>query len=121
MAQLDAREMYDVLQHRVCAQWRAAYAAPAVTTPLLCDILFRIPVRACVVGTHTYAHKTTNTHGPHSNTQVGELQHHMDQRISNIEKIFVTTVAPLVETLDILVRQQTENAALMAVRNANKP
>ena len=74
-----------------------------------------------VVGTHTYAHKTTNTHGPHSNTQVGELQHHMDQRISNIEKIFVTTVAPLVETLDILVRQQTENAALMAVRNANKP
>ena len=45
----------------------------------------------------------------------------MDQRISNIEKIFVTTVAPLVETLDILVRQQTENAALMAVRNANKP
>ena len=74
-----------------------------------------------VVGTHTYAHKTTNTHGPHSNAQVGELQHHMDQRISNIEKIFVTTVAPLVETLDILVRQQTENAALMAVRNANKP
>jgi len=68
IAQLDAREMYDVLQHRV-----------------------------------------------------GELQHHMDQRISNIEKIFVTTVAPLVETLDILVRQQTENAALMAVRNANKP
>ena len=78
--------------------------------------------RPCfVVGTHTYAHKTTNTHDPHSKTQVGELQHHMDQRISNIEKIFVTTVAPLVETLDILVRQQTENAALMAVRNANKP
>jgi ABC-type transport system involved in cytochrome bd biosynthesis fused ATPase/permease subunit len=53
MAQLDAREMYQVLQNRV-----------------------------------------------------GDLQHHMDQRISNIEKIFVTTMAPLVETLDILVRQQ---------------
>ena len=26
--------------------------------------------------------------------RVGDLQHHMDQRISNIEKIFVTTVAP---------------------------
>ena len=67
MAQLDAREMYEVLQNRVA-----------------------------------------------------DLQHHMDQRISNVEKIFVTTVAPLVETLDILVRQQTENAALLAVRNANK-
>jgi len=33
------------------------------------------------------------------------MQTHMDMRISNIEKIFVTTVAPLVETLDILVRQ----------------
>ena len=53
MAQLDAREMYQVLQNRV-----------------------------------------------------GDLQHHMDQRISNIEKIFVTTMAPLVATLDILVRQQ---------------
>jgi hypothetical protein len=53
MAQLDAREMYQVLQNRV-----------------------------------------------------DDLEHHMDQRISNIDKIFVTTMAPLVETLDILVRQQ---------------
>lgn len=44
------------------------------------------------------------------------MQGHMDMRISNIEKIFVTTVAPLVETLDILVRQHTENAALATVR-----
>eukprot|EP00293_Proteomonas_sulcata_P011511 CAMPEP_0184299562 /NCGR_PEP_ID=MMETSP1049-20130417/10151_1 /TAXON_ID=77928 /ORGANISM="Proteomonas sulcata, Strain CCMP704" /LENGTH=274 /DNA_ID=CAMNT_0026610037 /DNA_START=27 /DNA_END=847 /DNA_ORIENTATION=+ len=57
MSELDAREMYDVLQGRVTA-----------------------------------------------------MQEHMDLRISNIEKIFVTTVAPLVETLDILVKQQTENA-----------
>eukprot|EP00960_Hanusia_phi_P021302 629793-Hanusia_phi.AAC.1 len=48
--------------------------------------------------------------------RIGKMQKHMDSKISNIEKMFVTTVAPLVETLDILVRQQTENAALEHVR-----
>ena len=57
IAQLDAREMYDVLQHRVCAQWRAAYAAPAVTTPLL----FRIPVRACRLHAHVRAQNNQHT------------------------------------------------------------
>jgi hypothetical protein len=38
-------------------------------------------------------------------TQRGESQGKTPNNISNIEKIFVATVAPLVETMDILVRQ----------------
>lgn len=44
------------------------------------------------------------------------MQAHMDMRISNIEKIFVTTVAPLVETLDILVRQVRSQPIVEAFR-----
>jgi hypothetical protein len=44
----------------------------------------------------------------------------VDTRVDMVEKMFLTTVAPLIETLDVLVRQQTDNAALSAVRTANK-
>lgn len=52
--------------------------------------------------------------------RVSAFQEHLDGRVSNIEKMFVTTVAPLVETLDILVRQQTDNAALASVQAIQK-
>lgn len=75
---------------------------------------------ASAVSEHPLTHLDAREMYKKLQEQIDGLENHVDTRVDMVEKMFLTTVAPLIETLDVLVRQQTDNAALSAVRTANK-